>query len=586
LDTTVTPRGHAARLLFGAFVLDLDRAELRRDGALLSLRPKAFALLSYLARHPQRVLAKDELLGAVWPDVVVTDDSVSQCVSELRAALGDRDASLIKTVSRRGYLLDAAVRTEAAPTAGPVSADAAPPSQVSTPTASPAAEVPRAGRRRPRVAAAVASLVVVAAVAGWALYRPLAPVRIDAAVAERRSLAVMPFADLSDPPAPHVAQAVDIDLTTDLGRLADTRVMARASAAALGTSANVDIKRVGRELDVRHVVTGSVKRDGQRLHITVQLARADTGALLWTERFDYVSAADWLTQRDVSGRIANLLDARLGDAAREEARRAPPNDKALDHWMRGSYILSRMKTKAELLQARSEFEAALAAQPDSSRALSGLAATHVCESLYHWAEDRNATLETAERLARRALEIDPQDQRAMMMLSNALNFNGRLEEAMVVTRRQLVANPNDADSNRDLAAVLYFSGRWEETLRQLEIPLKLNPLDPTNVWKIHSIAANSLIALRRYDEAIEHARRAGDSPHGGHLHLAAAEALRGNLVAARQHAAEALKRQPNFTINRQRASRGSTEPAFVAGIEHYFEGLRQAGLPEGVVASR
>jgi tetratricopeptide (TPR) repeat protein len=362
--------------------------------------------------------------------------------------------------------------------------------------------------------------------------------------------------------------------------------MARASASALGTSANVDVKRAGRELDVRHLVTGSVKRDGEQLHITVQLVRTDTGALLWTERFDYVSAADWVAHRDVSGRIANVLDARVHGAALDQARLGPVNSVAVDRWMRGAYVLSRLKTHAELLQARSEFEAALAAQPDSSHALAGLAATRVCEVLYHWAADRKSTLETAERLARKALEIDPQDQRAMMMLSNALSFNGRLDEAMVVTRRQLAANPNDADSNRDLAAVLYLSGRWEEALQQLEMPLKLNPLDRNNVWKIHSIAANSLIALRRYDEAIERARLAADSPSGGHLHLASAEALRGNMVVARQHAADALKRQPNYTIARQRASRGSTEPAFVAGLEHFFEGLRLAGLPDDQVASR
>jgi adenylate cyclase len=385
-----------------------------------------------------------------------------------------------------------------------------------------------------------------------------------------------------------VAQAVDIDLTNDLGRLGDTRVIARASAAALGTSANVDIKRAGRELGVHHIVTGSVKRDGERLHITVQLARTDTGALLWTERFDYVSAADWVAQRDVSARIANLLDARVDGAVLEEARRAPPNDKALDHWMRGSYILWRLKSRSDLLEARAEFEAALAAQPDSSRALAGLAATRICEVLYRWTDDRKAALDEAERLARRALEFDPHNQRAMMMLSNALNFNGKVDEALVVTRRQIAANPNDADSQRDLAAVLSYFGRWVESLRQVEIPLKLNPLDMTNVWKCHTIASTSLIALRRYDEAIERARLgiAADPVRGPHLALASAEALRGNLEAARRHAADVLRLQPDFTIARHRAGRGSTEPAYVLGIDHYYEGARQAGLPEGVVASR
>ena len=381
----------------------------------------------------------------------------------------------------------------------------------------------------------------------------------------------MPFADLSEPPAPHLAQAVDMDLTTDLGRLADTRVIARASAAVLGSSANVDVKRAGRELDVRHVVTGSVKRDGEQLHITVQLARTDTGALLWTERFDYVSAADWVAHRDVSGRIANVLDARVDGAALEQARRP------VEQRRRRPLDARRVRPVAPE-DPRRAVAGALGVRGRAGRATrlepcAGRPCGDPCpRGAVPLGGRPQLDARTAERLARKALEIDPQDQRAMMMLSNALNFNGRLEEAMVVTRRQLVANPNDADSNRDLAAVLYFSGRWEETLRQLEVPLKLNPLDRTNVWKIHSIAANSLIALRRYDEAIERARLAIDSPAGGHLHLACrrgAARQPGRGAATCRRSAEAPAQLHDRPPTR---ARGSTEPAFVAGMDTSSKG--------------
>ena len=237
---------------------------------------------------------------------------------------------------------------------------------------------------------------------------------------ESRSVAVMPFDDLSEPPAPHLAQAVDTGLSTDLARLADTLVTPRGSAAALGTSASVDPKRVARELGVCHVVTGTVRRDGERLHVTAQLVRTEDGALLWADRFAYSSAADWLEQRDISARIANLLDLRMRDAVLQQARNSPPSSQAVDHWMRGAYILSRLRTKAELLQAREHFQTALALQPDSAHALAGLAMTHVEAVLYRWTDQRELASDTGARLARQALAIDPQNQDAMVALAGAL----------------------------------------------------------------------------------------------------------------------------------------------------------------------
>jgi TolB-like protein len=493
-------------------------------------------------------------------------------------ALGDREQKLIRTISRRGYLFDAAVRPEM-------------PSATETPAPAreaPVAVAPPAGpmqrKRRWLAGALLGSVLAVVLGVGFVQHGPAPVAQIGSVLAASRSLAVMPFTDLSEPPAPHLAQAVDTDLITDLGRLADTRVVPRGSAAALGTSAGADLKRIARELDVHHVVTGTVKRDGEYVQISAQLARADNGALLWAERFDYASAADLVARRDVSARIANVLDLRLRDSALQRGRVAAPNNVAVDHWMRGAYIMSRLKTKEELLQARAQFEAALALQPDSSHALAGLATTYVGAVLYRWTDERKATLQTAERLARQALVIESQNQLALLTLAGSLMFDGRIDEAMAVTRRHLALNPNDARANLDLAAEYYFAGRWEESLQQIEVALRLNPLDSTNLAGCHIMAATALIPLRRYDEAIEHARLVLDGPRaGGYGIIASAEAWRGNLDAARAHRAESLKRHPT-TIARMRASRGSQDPAYLAGMDHYFEGLRRAGFPEGTAA--
>lgn len=574
MDAGLRSASGSARQTFGPFTLDHDRAELTRDGATVVLRPKTFALLTHLARHPGNVVAKQELLDAVWPGVVVTDDSLTQAISELRSALGDRDQQMIRTVAKRGYRFDATVHA--------ASAQGGMPHDASGPAAAPA----DTGARRWAIrgtALVFGTLVVAVLGLGLTQFRG-GPQRIDAELAQRRSIAVVPFTDLSEPKAPHLVYAVDNDLITDIARFGDIRVIARESATAAASGGGVDAKEVGRKLDVRHVVTGSVKRDGQRVAITVRLTRTATGAVVWAERFDYASASEWSDRRDIPARLANLLDAKIQQSAAQQSLRSPLNDAAVDHWMRGHYLLGRFTRHAELLQVRAHFEAALAAQPESGHALAGVAATYVCEALYRWTKDPKAALETGKALARRALEIDPYDQTALKMLTGAHLFLGEIDEALSTTRKQLELNPNDAHSNRDLAAGLFRAGRWEETLRQLDVAQSLNPLDHSHVWKCHSIRARTLVVLRRYAEAIEQARlsaAADASVVEPYLHLAASEAQRGNLDAARQHVAEILRRRPDHSMAKARSIDGSNYPQYHAGMAHYYEGLRLAGLPEG-----
>ncbi|HMO49448.1 MAG TPA: winged helix-turn-helix domain-containing protein [Rubrivivax sp.] len=549
---------------------------IRRDGQPLALRPKTFALLVHLADRAGTVVGKQELMDAVWPGLVVTDDSLTQAVSELRGMLDDREQKLIKTIPKRGYLFDAAIRPapEPEPAANP-------------PAPAPPAVSAMPPRRRWAAALAVLLLVVAGALGVVAHLGPGGDTPIGQALVESRSLVVMPFTDLSEPPAPHLALAIDTGLSTDLGRLADIRVTPRASAAALGTSASVDFKRVARELGARHVVTGTVRRDGEQLQVTAQLVRANDGSLLWADRFEYASSADWLEQRDISARIANQLDLRMRDAALQQARVAPPNNQAADHWMRGAYMMSRLLSLDEMLQARQEFQAALALQPDSSHALAGLAHTHLRPVVFRWTDQRQRELDRSRRLAEQALAIDPQNQNALLALAGSLMFSGHIAGAMAVTRKHLELYPNDAHANGDLAAEYFFSGRWQEALQQADLAIRLNPLDRAHVTACHVLAATALIPLRRYNEAIARARLAIDGPRaGGYGIIASAEAWRGNLDAAHAAAAEFLQRQPGMTIERLRASRGSKEPAYLAGIEHHFEGLRTAGVPEGTPAAR
>jgi DNA-binding winged helix-turn-helix (wHTH) protein/TolB-like protein len=596
------------RYAFGCFLLERAQERvLRSDGTSLALTPRLFGALLFFVEHPGELLDKSSIMDTVWPGLVVEENNLNQVVWALRRALGDdaHGSRFIETVPRRGFRFVAAVTALSAdeawpPPAEPVArkesaspsdlapavpaplADALPPdSKTASSVASVAMAGPPAGRwSRHWRAAAVVSAAGASTVLALALYSRSAPLSIDAELANRRSIAVMPFTDLSDPKAAHVAYAVDHELTMDLGRLQNIRVIPSESSAVLGTSDALDPKRVGRELGVQQVLAGSVRQDGGRLSVTVRLLRTDTGALIWSDRFDYSSVADWAAQHNILATVGNLLDAKVQQSVVERAMLSRPSSAAIDHWMRGTYAMRRSTTREQLMVARGHFEAALAAQPDSVPALAGLAFTHTREVRRRWSADPKQSLAMAKTLARRALAANPNDQRSLEALGAAQNFAGEIDDAMTTTRRLLQLNPNNVAANRELAVSFYFLGRAEDALRQIDVAERLNPLDAANMSSLHDIAGMALVALHRYDEAAERARRGAATDPTNLVPLlvaASAEAHRNNLAAARQQAAEILKRQPGYWAGRDR--RGSTAPAYLAGMEHFREGLVLAGVP-------
>lgn len=579
MDTTVSAKPPAPRLHFGPFTLDLRRAELTRAGAPVALRPKTFSLLKHLVSHAGRAVSKEELLDKVWPGLVVTDDSLSQGIAELRAALGDSGPLFIKTLPRVGYRFDALV-SEAA--AAPANGEA-PAMQPSPP---PLPMPPRPARRL--ALGAAATLVVLLLGGAWALNPWTAntprPQSVDAEIAALRSIAVMQLTDLSEPRAPHLAEGITAEITTDISRLPSTLVIAMGSAAKLQADGLRNVKQVDSELGVRHVLTGTVERSGDELRLHVQLSRTDTGALLWSERFGGPIASDWRWRRDIAQRIAATMKVKLQEVVAEPARLGVRSSQAMDQWMRGDYLGRRFKTRDELLQARQHFEAALAIEPESVNALTGLAYSHVCEVLYLWSSDREGQLNLGKAIAARALAIDPNNSDALGALGGAYLFAGQLDDAMRIYTKELALNPNDAHAHRDMSAVLYLQGRFTEMIPHVEMAIRLNPLEASNLSKAHGMFGGTLIALRRDDEAFEHFQLARDNEPlraRRHFDLAAAEALRGHDAQARTHLAEALRLSPGATLASLRAVEFSKHPAYLAGRQRHYEGLRLAGLPAG-----
>ncbi len=591
-------REPASRLNFGPFALDPRRVELTRDGVAVALRPKTFALLMYFARRPGQALSKQELLAALWPGLVVSDDSLSQCVNELRSVLDDREQGIIKTVSRRGYRFDAVVSAiadgadriasqgdrTASISASSDTRDVAAHLDGTSPAAV-AADAPPHRARRLLYAAGGGIAVAVMVTAALLLWMRKAPSgSIDDAVWARRSMAVIPFVEQGEGTGDYFAEAITEDLVADLARLPQTYVVARASAAAV-RARETDIRKIGRELGVRYVLSGSVRRQGAAVRLSAQFAATDNGAVLWSEQFDYPNAADWAWERDIGLRIARTLDLRLTAVAAPARSRSGEHLEAVDAVMRGAYLTRHSAAREDLLQARSDFESALKIDPDSPGALSGYALATLSWVTSRYSIDPKGDIQLAAKAIDRALTIDPDYTLAHFAHGHVLFMRGDLDGALGEYQRVIASNPSDAWSHARIGLVMLALGRLEEVAPQIALAQRLNPLEGLQVSFGHYVAGVAEFQLGHEDAAYDRMRKAVTANPNliqGWAWMAAIDALQGRQAQATAEVDEIRRRRPNLTIRSVQGSNGERPPAarLQRGDLRFIDGLKKAGLPE------
>ena len=544
---------------------------MRVGGAAVSLRPKTFALLAYLAGRPGRLLTKDELIEAVWPDVTVTDDSLVQCISELRAAFGDDGQSLIKTVPRRGYLLDATpVEATQADEASGINANAAA-ARRAAPTC----------RAKPVVAAArrCGGRLVLAG----ALWFGLGHRGQSGAVVSKNTITILPLAGVGGQNAADLAEAVTEDLTIEVSRLPDTVVIAHPAGNA-PAGPDSDAPSVGRRLNVDYVLSGSLQRQGEAISIAVKLQTTAGGALLWSERFDYGEQAGWNWRRDITARIANQLKVRIDESG-------TPFDKpyagrafaAIDPTLQGLRILKRVYGREEPQRARALFEQALQIDPNSATALSGLALSHITEVLNRSSKNPHNQIALAAQAIERSLALQPNDPRANYVRSLVLSTQGRIDEAEQAVQRALSLYPNYPRALQRLGFLKLQQGHPEEVAALVTLSLRLDPTNAEQVSLGHFTLGMAEFHLHHDDAAYEHMRQATiSSPQNGFAWqwLAAIDGLHGRTEQARMNLAEYQNRFPGHTIGSLKATELSRHPAFWQGRNRFYEGLKLAGLPE------
>ena len=518
---------------FETFVLDTDRRDLRHAGQPVSIEPKVFDLLVQLITHRERVVSKDDLIAAVWKGRIVSDSAVTTCINAARTAIGDTGEAqrLIKTLARKGIRFVGTVREEQTP------------------------------------------LVAAAQV-------PVETSKAVLALPDRPSVAVLPFTNLStDPEQEYFADGIVEDIITALSRMYWLFVIARNSSFTY-KGRFLDLKQVGRELGVRYLLEGSVRKSARRVRITAQLVDASTGASLAAQRFEGTLDDVFELQDQVTASVIGALLPTLEKAEIARAKRKPTESlDAYDLYLRAMSCVYRW-TKDSHDDALRLFYKVIELEPDFASAYGMAARCYTFRTANGWMTDPAMDADEVLRLCRRVMELGQDDAVALCTAGHALarvvrdtDAGGRLID------RALELSPN--------LGAAWFYGGWvnvwrsepsEGIIRFLRA-MRLSPVDPQMFNMQAGVAAAHFIA-GRYDEACLWAELAlNDQPRfGSALRTAtASHALAGRQQEAQRFFARLHMADPGLCAANVQDRVAYRRPADNARL---VEGLRKAGLAE------
>jgi TolB-like protein/DNA-binding winged helix-turn-helix (wHTH) protein/cytochrome c-type biogenesis protein CcmH/NrfG len=543
-------------LRFGDFVLDLTRRSVLRGGQPVELRPKSFDVLALLARNAGRVVTKDELMAGVWPGVVVSDESLTRCVSDIRQALGDDAQRLIKTVPRRGYAF-------AAPTAAGDTA-------------------PVAASTRGWWPWALAALVLVSGAAGWWA----AAMRTEAVGAPSLSIVVLPLASRdSQAQQRYLAEALTEAITIDLSRIPGSFVIARSTADSY-RARPADARVIGRELGVRYVLEGGLDRFGEEVRLSLQLVDAQSGRALWAERFDGPLRDIAELRRRVTDTVAQSLHLRLVEAESERSRRRPAADLAAQDLVLQAWSLLRRYTPSDVAAARALLEQAVARDAGSALAWALLAETYTADVGSRWLHLRDASradwLSRGERAADRAYALDPNLPKGLAARGYVLALQGRAEAALAIVERHLALDRNDASAWFRLCYTNATLGRPSAAIEACQEAIRLSPRDD-QLCGFYVVLAAAHLHLGQDEQALGWARKSAlERPtfSVAHSWIASAAAQLGDLQTAHAAVAEFRRLKPDYTVTSFRDEKLCANALCESQRERYYDGLRKAGLPE------
>jgi TolB-like protein/DNA-binding winged helix-turn-helix (wHTH) protein/Flp pilus assembly protein TadD len=514
-------KGEPKRFSFGRFVLDLTRGCLLSDGREIPLRPKTFAVLTYLVQRPGELVSKEELLEAVWPGLIVTDDTLVQSIGELRRTLGDAEAKLIVTVPRRGYRFELA---------------AAPPERRN-------ARGIGALRFRWKYGLFAPLAVLLAFAAIWfATSREVAPLSV---ADSRPAIAILPFQNQNESAARgYFADGLTQDLISSLGRFPEITVMSW-NAVATYKGAIAQPGEIARVLSVRYQVEGSVRYADERLRVSAQLVDVQ-GRVLWSSRYDEATADAFALQDRLTREIAGALAIRVNEQEQKRAAAKPPASfDAYDFLLRARPALQR-PTRAGLAEARDLLRQALAIDGNYGAAHAALGESFHAAISLGWAENPDDYWQRVERHASDALRVDASNVEARVLLGRFHLAYNRYAAAELEMNRAVDLNPNNADALAGRGNCLLWMGRADNAIVMLELAQRIDPeLNPYERFAL----GLAYYLDKRYDDAIEQAelnlRKSPEATFNLPV-LAAAYAQAGHIEDAERTAATLRARDPTF----------------------------------------
>jgi adenylate cyclase len=523
-----TDEGPPVTFAFGDHELDTERRELRRGGAPVAIEPQVFDLLVHLVRNRDRVVSKDDLIETIWGGRIVSESAVTTRLNAARKAIGDSGAEqrLIRTFPRKGVRF-----------VGVVTETAAQPAACIEP--------------------------------------PLHTVPL--ALPDKPSIAVLPFVNMSsDPEQEYFVDGITEDIIAALAKWRWFFVIARNSSFTY-KGQPTDVARAGRELGVRYILEGSVRKAGKSVRITAQLVEAETGTHLWADRYDHDLTNVFAVQDDVTRNIAAAIEPALSRTESQLATRKPPaNMHAWDFFLRGQWHFHQMSADNRD-KAMACFERALALDCELADAHIGISRILHGNLVYGRGTDRQDELRRAVAAARRALELDNGNAWAWYCLAMAQSTGGDAVAAAESAAKAVELNPSLAWGHFAVAVANLYLGQPEAALNAIDVALRLSPNDPQRfAWL--ATRASALYLQRRFDEAIQTALQSRST----HRFTTASRVLAasyGQLDLPRQAAAAVAEMlEPSET---ERTIADVIRPFMrTADRDLYAEGLRKAGLPE------
>jgi TolB-like protein/DNA-binding winged helix-turn-helix (wHTH) protein len=519
---------------FGGFLLDPAQRRLRRlDGTPILLTPRVFDTLLYMIEHHDAVLDKERIMEAVWPDSIVEENNLAQAISKLRQVFGETPGShnYIVTIPGRGYRFVAEVKERTAMPVTPKTQIPTPNFQNAADTAAPTevadSPIPRltvsGGRRRLSIrtswlwAGAVAVIAIISVAALVFLRHPKLPPGVRAPSSSgatgtavsapssipEKSVAVLPFDNLSDEKEnAYFAAGVQDEITSNLARIADLKVISRTSANLYKSGNPRNSREIGRQLGVAHLLEGNVQRIGNRLRVNAQLIDTRTDTHAWAQTYDRDVSDLFVIQSEIAQAIAWQLGAKISPAEKRAIQRPPTGDlTAFDTYIRAKDLLLAVSfsanAKEDLLQAADLLNQAVAHDRSFFEAYCQLTLTHGL--LYFYGFDHtSARLALAEAALATASRLRPDAGethlvRAQNLYWGYLDYNGALAE-LELARRSL---PNDPQILYLGALIQRRQGRWEESIQDFQRALEL---DPRNLVMLQQLALSYHDLSRYADE--------------------------------------------------------------------------------------